>query len=269
VIRRLFGRRSPETTQGRLEMSASPPPTGEGAILAVLDRGCDDFVFPMLDNGYVYLAAARLSLYRSAADWAMTFEIFGFSPRAAAPDVSVWTFGSRIAGRKGRADHVSQDAYEAYLAAHPYDDAESFFPVGGDWQDPEWGELVSITATSVTVRDRLIEIPDRATLVRHGIELAEPDRVRTYELCRYLAAVAREDVLATKGERRTHVPSELDDFLILDDWHHPDTVNGERASDTVAFRSLARALASGDAADYEASEEPNTHWSHWPFGGSL
>ena len=46
-------------------------------ILSILDRCCDMFAFPMLDNGYWYLAATRLSLYRSATDWAMVIEVFG------------------------------------------------------------------------------------------------------------------------------------------------------------------------------------------------
>ena len=54
----------------------------------------------MLDNGYVYLAATRLSLHRSAADWALVFEIFGHSPRGLTPDLSIWSFGSRLVGRK-------------------------------------------------------------------------------------------------------------------------------------------------------------------------
>jgi hypothetical protein len=57
-----------------------------GRILAVLDRSCNAFTFPMLDNEYVYLAATRLSLYRTAAVWAMVIEVFGFSPRAGLPD---------------------------------------------------------------------------------------------------------------------------------------------------------------------------------------
>ena len=48
------------------------------AILDVLDRAAADFTFPMLDNGYVYLAASPLSLHRSASDWAVMFERFGF-----------------------------------------------------------------------------------------------------------------------------------------------------------------------------------------------
>ncbi|MDS0860972.1 hypothetical protein NUV25_25000 [Burkholderia pseudomultivorans] len=38
------------------------------SILSVLDDCCEQFSFPMLDNGYVYLAATRLSLYGGPAD---------------------------------------------------------------------------------------------------------------------------------------------------------------------------------------------------------
>ncbi len=31
-------------------------------ILDILDAGCEAFTFPVLDNGYVYLAATRMSL---------------------------------------------------------------------------------------------------------------------------------------------------------------------------------------------------------------
>lgn len=65
-------------------------------ILEVLDQCCEHHRFPMLDNGYVYPAATRLSLFRSSADWAMVIEIFGYSPRAGIPDTHVYTFGSRV-----------------------------------------------------------------------------------------------------------------------------------------------------------------------------
>lgn len=66
-------------------------------ILQMLDICCDAFSFPMLDNGYVYLAATRLSLHRSDEDWAMVIEVFGFSPRAGLPDTFIHTFASRLA----------------------------------------------------------------------------------------------------------------------------------------------------------------------------
>jgi hypothetical protein len=250
---------------------ATPSQTAEEAILAVLDQGCRDMVFPMLDNGYVHLAAARLSLYRSEVDWALVFEVFGFSPRAADPDVGVWSFGSRLANRKTREDYVSDEAHRTYLRVHPHDDAAFFYPFGDGWQDPDDLELVAPGARTLTVRGKEVAIPSRAELRSFGIEPTgpTPERVRTFEVCRYLAGIERDLVLATRDERRTHVPADLTEILVLDDWHHPDTVTGQVASETTAFRSIARVLTTGDIGAYDASEAGNTHWSNWPDGGSL
>ncbi len=241
----------------------------EAAILRVLDAGCRAHVFPMLDNGYVYLAATRLSLHRSAADWALVFEIFGHSPRGLAPDLGIWSFGSRLVGRKTPDDYVNEEAYRTYRRVHAHDDAEFFFPVDGDWQDPDEAEMVALDADVVTVRGKDIPIPGRDSFALHGIELVEPDRMRAFEVCRYLADIERDLVLATPEERRTHVPPELEEILVLDEWHHPDTVTGEVASQTASFRSIARVLATGDVDAYDASEPGNTHWSNWPDGGTL
>lgn len=43
-------------------------------MLSDLDE-CYRFTFPMLDNGYFYLAATRMSLYRSPEDWALVIEV--------------------------------------------------------------------------------------------------------------------------------------------------------------------------------------------------
>ena len=78
--------------------------TAADDILRVLDRCCDDFTFPMLDNGYVYLSATRLSLHRSLEDWAMVIEVFGFSPRADLPDTFIYTFASKLRDRNRRSN---------------------------------------------------------------------------------------------------------------------------------------------------------------------
>ena len=49
-------------------------PWTKDRILKVLDDCCDNFTFPMLDNGYVYLAASRLSAFRSVHDWQLAIE---------------------------------------------------------------------------------------------------------------------------------------------------------------------------------------------------
>jgi hypothetical protein len=239
-------------------------------ILAIFDRCCEAHTFPMLDNGYYYLAATRLSLYRSAVDWALVIETFGFSPRAGDPNITIETFASRLHQRDEPTRYVSREAYERYIVNHPHDEYRAVFPVeSGPWQDDEDGEVVSDTAKEVVVRGRPVTLPDRDEYVRRGVNLEKPPRVRVFELCRYLADVMRDEVLATSQERRVSVLPEMDLLLQLEEWHHPDLAGGEVASDSETFRQLASVLATGDIGLYRPSLPPNTHWSHWPDGGTL
>lgn len=239
-------------------------------ILKVLDRGAEDFVFPMLDNGYVYLAATRMSLHRSDDDWALVFEVFGFSPRSGFPDLCVCTFGSRLRDRDSSEQYVSRAAYENYLAQHPNDDSRFFFPIAeGEWQDPELDEFVSANATEVLLRDEPIRIPPLDELAQFGIDVSEPPQMMVFELCRFLAAQHRDRVLATPDERRVSVPDDVPEILKLDDWTHPDLADSVLPSECETFVQLAQALASGDTSRYRPATSPNTHWRNWPDGGSL
>ncbi len=69
-------------------------------VLAVFDHAAGVMTFPMLDNDYVYLAAARLTVFSDAEEWSVVIETFGFSPRAGLPDISLITMGSTIANVK-------------------------------------------------------------------------------------------------------------------------------------------------------------------------
>ena len=216
----------------------------EADVLRVLDHCARDYSFPMLDNGYFYLAATRLSVHRGPTAWAIVTEVFGYSPRAGLPDLWVSTFGSRR-------------------------DEEStvFAPIAdGPWID---GEHVALDADEVTLRGRTVAIPDVGSYGRHGITLETPPRVAIWELCRYLAAVERVQVLATPQERRTLLPPDLIELLLLDEWHHPDLAKDELPSDMETFRQLATVAVTGDVDAYRPTKPPNTHWSNWPEGGTL
>jgi hypothetical protein len=239
-------------------------------ILGVLDACAQSFTFPMLDNGYVYLGATRLSLFRSAADWAMVIEVFGFSPRAGVPDLHVHTFASKLWHRDAPEKYVTHEAYEAYLAANPHNESRFFFPIAeGPWQDEELLELVARDPGPALVRGEPIAVPPRESFARHGIELEDQERIQVFELCRYLAAVARDRVLATEAEQRVSVPPELVKILQLEDWNHPDLVNDVLPRDSECFQQLARVLATGDVGRYLPTVKPNTHWRNWPEGGRL
>jgi hypothetical protein len=239
-------------------------------ILAILDACCDAASFPMLDNGYVYLAASRLSLHRSATDWALVIEVFGFSPRAGVPDVHVYTFASRLYQRNPAAQYVSQDTYERYLASNPHNESRFFFPIDDNvWQDPEDSEFVAADATTLMLRGQSIALPSIETYGLYGIALEEAPRAQVFELCRFLAATQREAVLATPTERRASVLPEMHEIVVLDQWRHPDLLADERPGTSRTFQQLSQVLATGDLRWYQADEHPNTHWSHWPEGGRL
>ncbi len=221
----------------------------------------------MLDNGYLYLAATRLSLFRSAEDWALVFELFDYSPRAGSPSLCISTIASKLRDRDPRSNYVSQSAYDAYLSHHPFDENRFFYPLTGLDQDEE--ECVADHVRDVGLRGRPVRLPAPEEYARHGITLDGARRVRLYEACRYLAAVARDDVLATPVERRVSVPHALEQVLQLEEWHHPDVAENEQPSQLPTFRQLAAVLETGDVGEYTPSEPPNTHWSHWPEGGTL
>jgi len=239
-------------------------------ILRILDRCCEHFSFPMLDNGYIYLAATRLSLYRSPEDWAMAVEVFGFSPRAGFPGTDIQTFASRLHDRDRPEKYINSTAYAMYLENNPHNEFRSIWAIEeGAWLDSEDGEFINPTASGVVLRGRNIALPSVEDLRRHGIEVEAAPRVQVFELCRFLADIAREDVLMTPEERRASVLPGMEQILQLEEWHHPNLAAGERISDSETFRQLARVLATGDVRLYQPTNAPNTHWRNWPEGGRL
>lgn len=230
------------------------------SILGVWDGCCRKFSFPSLGNGQIQQAASRLFLFRSENDWAMTIEVFGFSPRSGEPEIQVFSSGSRLINRPGQEDFFNDHAWEQHRASHPHDESRFVFPIeSGSWQD---GEQVAAGAGEVVVRGNYTNLPSRNDYEEAGIPLADPDRIQVYELCRYLAATQRERVLCTPEELVVNLPSELKLVLKLDEWHHPVLSNGETAGSTETFRQLAAVLATGDLSVYHPQEPPNTHWKN-------
>jgi hypothetical protein len=236
-------------------------------ILDVLDRTCVGD-FPMLDHGYLSLAAMRLSLHRSPGDWAVVIELFGHHPRAGLPEIWTYTLASTIRDREPPPRGTDPDKHSQWVARyHPHDEVHFFHPLrDGDWHDATdvFGEV-----TDVELRGRCVPLPAREEYSRLGIELEHPDRVGLHELARFLAEVARDDVLATPHERRAHVPLELEEILVLDEWTHPDVACSERPSQLESFQQIARVLETGNVTLYRPTTPPNTHWKHWPEGGTL
>jgi hypothetical protein len=125
-------------------------------------------------------------------------------------------------------------------------------------------------ADEIVVRNNAMALPSVSDYERYGIELEQAPRVQVFELCRFLGAVAREQVLATPRERRVSVLPKMEQILQLEEWHHPNIVDDqEPPSRSETFQQLAQVLSSGNARLYQPSQPPNTHWQNWPEGGRL
>lgn len=239
-------------------------------ILTSLDKCAEHFTFPMLDNGYVYLAATRLSIYRSTDDWGLVIEIFGFSPRSGLPDTHIYTFASTLVRAQSVNDFVSKQAYETYLANNEHNESTFIYPLEeGSWLNVNDSELLAAGVCPVTVRRQRMGTPLLREYEEHGITLQDPPNVYVFEFCRLLAESARDKVLATADERRKCIPAELVQIMQLEKWNHPDVGNGELPSSNATFKSLAEILAYGNVVEYQPYEASNTHWKYWPEGGSL
>lgn len=240
-------------------------------ILSTLDQCADRYTFPMLDNGYVYLAATRLSLFRSAEDWALVIEVFGYSPRAWRPSTHLYTFASQLHNRDTPDRYTTSEAHGKYLETNPNNESRFVHPIAdGPWQDEEDADLVAVDAREVVLRGTPRPIPSRAEYSRHGIALEDPSRVMRFELCRFFAGTARTEVLSSPEERRISVLPGMTQILQLEDWNHPDVVeDDQRPSGSQTFQQLAEVLVTGDVSRYQPSLPGNTHWRNWPDGGRL
>ena len=243
----LFERKGPES------------PSPDGGILEILDKAAEDFRFPALDNGYVYLAATRLTAFHCPGEWALVVEVFGFSPRSGQPDLSIQTFASSLSNRNPPSNYVTREAYENYLKNNKNNEFKIVYPIeNDDWVDPDDTESVA-SSGHLMLRGKSLALPTISEFSEVGI-VPSAKQPAVFEMCRFLAAKYRDDVLATTNERGFNVPSNLEPILTLEDWIHPDLVNDEKPSGTETFRQLAKVLATGNVTEYTLKGEGNTHW---------
>lgn len=237
-------------------------------ILSILDQCTEKFTFPMLDNGYVYLAATRMSLFRSIEEWAIVIEVFGFSPRSCIPDNHIYTFASRIHQRKKRSSYATDQAYEKYLENNPNNESRFIYPIDNeDWFDEDNPEFIGGSRFCL-LREQKNDFPLLDEYLKNGVIL-EAEKPQVFELCRLLAAQERSKVLANEEEKRENIFPEMKQILQLEEWHHPDVVEDELPSQCETFQQISRVLVTGDLTHYQPTLKPNTAWENWPEGGTL
>jgi hypothetical protein len=230
----------------------------EKEILDQLDQCTADFVFPMLDNGYIYPITQRLNCYGDEHRWAIVIEAVGYSVRGGdhnGMSNCLHVYGNCLDREPGV---INED----FL--HMTDDGPD-----GPTFDDEYGWYVPQEGGTVTLRGAVVQF-DLSESAREakGITMVE-DRLSATDLFRSLLPEHREQFLATEDELRQRIPKDLPLLLKLDDWYHPDVVSGEKPSENETFQLLAQVLSSRDPSQYVPTKQPNTHWKNWPDGGTL
>lgn len=226
-------------------------------ILAQLDACAERYEFPMLDNGYVYLAETRLHVFGDSDRWAMVIEVLGANNRAdghGGIDNCLHLFGNCLTVEPGTCN-------EGFL-----------YPTSDGPEGPTFdaGQAVRREAKTIRIRGEVVEIPTREVLRNSNGEVIWRGRkLENYQLLRALVPEFRDRLLATEDELRRFIPPDLPEVLRLEDWFHPDLCENEIPSENETFQLLAEMLASGDPGVFQPTAEPNTHWTNWPQGGTL
>jgi hypothetical protein len=118
-------------TDVSLEVSAYT----EKDILSQLDDEAAILNFPALDNGYVYPADVRMSVFGDKSNWAIMIEQIGYNPRASAVTNTVFTYGTCVKNI-GSATNIKLDVKEMKSekeAIPPQDYREELHPDTKFW----------------------------------------------------------------------------------------------------------------------------------------
>jgi hypothetical protein len=228
-------------------------------ILTQLDYCAKVFEFPMLDNGYVYLADTRMSVYASQRNWAIIIEVLGYNPRAwktGGFDNCLYCFGNFLTSKNGT------------------ENANFLFPISDGVSAPLFAEtqpeIINPFAKDLKIRDTSFPIPNSPDdYASNGIILESPPSVHAFEFLRLLAVTYRDILLATEAELRARLAGNIPLMLQLNEWYHPDIVTGAKPSENETFILIAEMIDKIDTGIYHPSKLPNTHWSKWKDGGTL
>ncbi len=223
------------------------------AALADLDKHASEFNFPVLDNAYVQMAATRMSVFRSSENWAVAFEVLGYSVNEGTFVDDFYAFGSCLR-REGILDSA------VVLLPNPEQPlvdplTEAWIADWSDWSIVSGDQVYHFTPTRDHYLCAGIEVPgtsgpgtlEEAQLIRFFVSSEGANTL-------YMSEDALREAL---GDRMR-----LDMFLQTEDWQHPDIAGEEMPSMNLAMRSLFVALQEGASEMFQPGKV-NTRWPLW------
>ncbi|OUL61933.1 hypothetical protein [Flavobacterium sp. AJR] len=228
-------------------------------ILRQLDSEAENYVFPMLDNGYYYHGDQKLTIFRDDKRWAILLEVLAYNNHQ--DDLEGITtianvFGNCLTGCNDN-DNFNHFAHYSNIEAFIYD--ENNYPS-------------KLNPLAKTIKIREVEIPitfSREHYISKNIHFEYKDKIAPWELMRALIPEYSDLFWLNRIDISNKIPVDLPIFMTLNNWHHPDLANNKKPSDTETFTQLADAIFTGDKTLYNTKETNNTHWTNWPEGGAL
>ena len=216
--------------------------------------------FPMLDNGYYYHADQELRIYRNNQNWIMTIQVLQFNNHSLGVDgfsTIVYKYGSNI----NPDESFSNDSF--YHLAKDVDH-QTFIE-----EQNTFNSFLNPIAKKLKIRNTTITVEhDHSKYEQKGIQLESEGKIRPWEVLRFITPEFSDLFLLTKEELGIH--SDLKEELRLSKWQHPDNIDTD-LSDMNSFKEIAQCLSNNSEFDIAKieTENPNTHWSNWPLGGTL
>lgn len=228
-------------------------------ILLQLDQCAEDFNFPVLDNGYIYPVDSRLTAYRDDQRWIIVIEIVGHAYRSGGHDGIEnchYIYGNCLHFPPG----MNNDHFLLVTANSEEGDT---FMRGVVW-------TLNPQVHSMMIREKKVPVlHDPAFYAARGITLGSDAHICLHEYMRAIAPDYRDAFFAADDEIRTIIPMDIPQVLRLNEWYHPDLSDGALPGNNETFQMIAKVLETGDPSHYQPTSAPNTHWKHWPVGGTL
>jgi hypothetical protein len=223
------------------------------SALARLDKHAFEFNFPVLDNAYVELACARMSVFCEPSDWIITFEVLGYTINNGAFENYLYAYGSCLP-KEGLlfADSVLTEVPESPLVDPP---TQAWIANWSDW-------------SAVVRKQQFHFTPSRTDYLKHNIVLQDedgPGSLPESAVLRYfVASEGPQALFMTLDELSDALPRCPKMRLLVQtcEWEHPDVAGGGVPSESASICS-ALAAVQMCSAELFTSGIVNTRWEDW------
>lgn len=219
-------------------------------ILQQLDSYAEEYDFPMLNNVYFYNADIRLTAFRNSSEWLIVFEEIAVSEKQYAFVNSVSAYGNKIekAGAQQAITVISE------VPGKPiWDENRNFLLDRWNFDVVINGKIRNFTPSPKDYKRAKVDVESNIKVPAQILSL--------------LTFLIPNEFFLTDGrllEICDRTNSNLEKFIQMEDWYHPNIADDELPSQSECLRSLALAIARNDQDLYTCPEEAlNTHWSNW------